>query len=77
MDSVGGCYDNAVCESFNATLECELLDKHRFCTHKEVELAIFDFIEGPYSPHRRHSALDYRIVERITALRSPPVAMRV
>lgn len=48
MGSVGDCYDNAMCESFNATLECELLDKHRFRTLKEAELAIFDFIEGWY-----------------------------
>jgi putative transposase len=60
MGSVGDCYDNAMCESFNATLECELLDKHRFRTHKEAELAIFDFIEGWYNLHRRHSALGYR-----------------
>lgn len=51
MGSVGDCYDNAMCESFNATLECELLDKHRFRTHKEAELAIFDFIEGWYNLH--------------------------
>jgi putative transposase len=60
MGSVGDCYDNAMCESFNATLECELLDRHRFRTHKEAELAIFDFIEGWYNLHRRHSALGYR-----------------
>ena len=70
MGSVGDCYDNAMCESFNATLECELLDKHRFRTHKEAELAIFDFIEGWYNLHRRHSALGYRspaVFERETA----------
>ncbi len=60
MGSVGDCYDNAMCESFFATLECELLDKNRFRTHREAELAIFDFIEGWYNPHRRHSALGYR-----------------
>jgi transposase InsO family protein len=43
MGSVGDCYDNAMCESFNATLECELLDRHRFRTHAEAQLAIFDF----------------------------------
>jgi putative transposase len=59
MGSVGDCYDNAMCESFNATLECELLDRNRFKTHREAALAIFDFIEGWYNPHRRHSALDY------------------
>jgi putative transposase len=70
MGSVGDCYDNAMCESFNATLECELLDKHRFRTHAEAELAIFDFIEGWYNLHRRHSALGYRspaVFERETA----------
>ncbi len=59
MGSVGDCYDNALCESFFATLECELLDRCRFRTHAEAQLAIFDFIEGFYNPHRRHSALDY------------------
>lgn len=59
MGSVGDCYDNAMCESFNATLECELLVFHRFKNQREAANAIFDFIEGWYNPHRRHSALDY------------------
>jgi putative transposase len=59
MGSVGDAYDNALCESFFATLECELLDRHRFSTQAEARLAVFDFIEGWYNPHRRHSALDY------------------
>lgn len=59
MGSVGDCYDNALCESFFATLECELLDRHCFRTHLEARLAIFDFIEGWYNPRRRHSALGY------------------
>ena len=59
MGSVGDCYDNAMCESFNATLECELLAKHRFKSQREASLAVFDFIEGWYNPHRRHSALGY------------------
>ena len=42
-----------------ATLECELLDRHSFRTQTEARLAIFEFIEGWYNPHRRHSALDY------------------
>jgi putative transposase len=60
MGSIGDCYDNALCESFFATLECELLDRHRFRTPADARLAIFDFIEGWYNPHRRHSALDYK-----------------
>ncbi len=59
MGSVGDCYDNAMCESFNATLECELLARHRFKTQRDASLAVFDFIEGWYNPHRRHSALGY------------------
>jgi putative transposase len=57
--SVGDCFDNAMCESFFATLECELLDRRRFKTQIEARIAIFEFIEGWYNPHRRHSALDY------------------
>jgi putative transposase len=60
MGTVGDAYDNAMCESFFATLECELLDRRRFKTHSEAEMAIFDFIEGFYNTHRIHSALDYR-----------------
>jgi len=59
MGSIGDCFDNAMCESFNATLECELLAQNRFKTQREASLAIFDFIEGWYNPHRRHSALGY------------------
>jgi putative transposase len=59
MGSVGDCYDNAMAESFNATLECELLALNRFKTRGEASRAIFDFIEGWYNPHRRHSALGY------------------
>jgi putative transposase len=59
MGSVGDCYDNALCESFFATLECELLDRTRFATPHAARVAVFDFIEGWYNPRRRHSALDY------------------
>src|SRR5262245_24587804 len=59
MGSVGDAYDNALCESFFATLECELLDRTRFKTQLDTRLAVFEFIEGWYNPHRRHSALDY------------------
>lgn len=59
MGSVGDCYDNAMCESFFATLECELLDRVPRHTPAEARLTVFDFIEGWYNPTRRHSALDY------------------
>lgn len=59
MGSVGDCFDNAMCESFFATLECELLDRQRFRTQAEARPALFDFIEGWYNPHRRHSSLGH------------------
>jgi putative transposase len=59
MGSVGDCFDNAMCESFFATLECELLARRTFATQAEARPAVFDFIEGFYNTHRRHSALDY------------------
>jgi putative transposase len=59
MGSVGDCYDNAMAESFFATLECELLDRTRFRDHDEARIALFDFIEGWYNTHRRHSSIDY------------------
>ena len=59
MGSAGDCYDNALCESFFATLECELIDRSTFRSHSAARIAIFRFIEGWYNPHRRHSALGY------------------
>ncbi len=59
MGSVGDAYDNALCESFFATLECELLERRPFRTQVEAKMAIFEFLEGWYNLHRRHSALDY------------------
>jgi putative transposase len=59
MGSVGDAYDNALCESFFASLECELLDRLTLRSHAEARLEVFKYIEGWYNPHRRHSALDY------------------
>jgi putative transposase len=59
MGSVGDAYDNAMAESFFATLECEMLAHHRFKTQAEARTAIFQFVEGFYNPRRRHSALGY------------------
>ena len=60
MGSVGDAYDNAMCESFFATLECELLDRRRFRTVAEARREVFSFIEGFYNTRRLHSALGYR-----------------
>jgi putative transposase len=59
MGSVGDCYDNALCESFFATLQCELLDRRPLRTPAEARAVVFAFIEGWYNTRRRHSALDY------------------
>ena len=59
MGSVGDAYDNAMCESFFATLECELLARSRFRTPAEARSAVFDFVERFYNPRRRHSSIGY------------------
>ncbi len=59
MGSVGDCYDNAMAESFFATLECELLTPQPFRTHLEARTALFEYIAVFYNRQRRHSALGY------------------
>ena len=59
MGSAGDAYDNAIAEAFFATLETELLMRHRFIDRGTARRALFDYIEGWYNPHRRHSALGY------------------
>jgi putative transposase len=60
MGSVGDCYDNAMCESFFATLECELLNRQTLQTVEEAKMKVFDYIEGWYNSQRRHSGIEYR-----------------
>lgn len=59
MGSVGDAYDNAMAESFFATLEREVLNRRCLKTHAEARIAIFEWIEGWYNPHRRHSSIGY------------------
>ncbi len=59
MGSVGDAYDNALAESFFATLECELIDRERFATREIARTKIFDYLESWYNPRRRHSSIDY------------------
>ncbi|MBB4090934.1 transposase InsO family protein [Salinibacter ruber] len=59
MGSVGDCFDNAMAESFFATLECELIEQESFSDRSEARLMVFICREGSYNPHRRHSAIDY------------------
>ena len=74
MGSVGDCYDNAMCESFFATLECELLDRVPLRTPSEARLAVFDFIEGWYNSRRRHSAIGYASPLAFEQQRATPTA---
>ncbi len=59
MGRVADCYDNAMCESFFGTLECELLDWRRFADAAEARAAVFLWLEGWYNTRRRHSGLGY------------------
>ena len=59
MCSVEDCCDNALCEGFPATLECELILRSHFSSLQQARLAVFDFIEGFYNPRRRHYAIGY------------------
>ena len=59
MGSVGDCYDNAMAESFFATLQCELLDQTILQTRDQAQHEVFNWIEGWYNTHRRHSSLGY------------------
>jgi putative transposase len=60
MGSVGDAYDNAMVESFVATLKTELIDRRSWPTRQEARLAIYEYIEAWYNPRRRHSAPGYR-----------------
>ena len=57
--SAGDCYDNAMAESFFATLECELIDRRSFHTQAQARMAIFEYLESWYNTRRLHSALGY------------------
>jgi len=64
MGSRGDCYDNAMCESFFATLECELIERDTFATQSEARLSVFEFIEGWYNSDRLHSGIGYQSPNR-------------
>jgi putative transposase len=60
MGTVGDAYDNAMAESFFASLECELIDRRSWRTKTEARLAVFTWIESWYNPVRRHSGIGYQ-----------------
>ena len=59
LGTVGDALDNAVAESFFASLQCELLDRHQWPTRAGLARAMFHWIEAFYNPTRRHSTLGY------------------
>ena len=59
MSRKGNCYDNAVVESFFATLKTERVDDQRYASPAVARLDLFVYTEGFYNRSRRHSALGY------------------
>ena len=59
MSRVANCWDNAVAESFFATLKGELVDRSPWPTRAAACSAIFEYVEGWYNRRRRHSTLGY------------------
>jgi putative transposase len=60
MSGKGNCYDNAAVESFFKSLKAELVWRRNWQTRCEVEVALFQYINGFYNPRRRHSALGWK-----------------
>ncbi len=60
MGRAGDCFDNAMAESFFASLECELIDRTSFRDRGQARRELFRYIEGRYNPHRRHSGIGHR-----------------
>ena len=59
MSGKGDCYDNAMMESFWATLKCEQVDQQHYATREQARQSIFEYIEVFYNRKRLHSSLGY------------------
>jgi transposase InsO family protein len=67
MSRTGNCYDNAVTESFFASLKKECVYRQTYKTRKEARLSVFEWIEVFYNRQRRHSSLGYLSPEAFEA----------
>lgn len=67
MSGKGNCYDNAVMESFFATLKTELVHHERYATREQARASIFEYVEVFYNRKRLHSSLGYRSPESFEA----------
>ncbi len=67
MSRRGNCWDNAVAESFFATLKCELVYGQRWTSRVQLRGALFTYLESFYNRRRLHSSLDYRTPAEVEA----------
>ena len=67
MSGKGDCWDNAMMESFWATLKTELIHPGSYATRDQARAAIFEYIEVFYNRRRRHSAIGYMSPEQFEA----------
>jgi putative transposase len=61
MSGKGNCYDNSAVESFFKSLKAELIWRRNWQTRREVEVALFEYINGFYNPRCKHSALGWKL----------------
>ena len=74
MSGKGNCYDNAVVESFFATLKTEEVEGGSYETRQQAKTSIFSYLEGFYNSKRRHSSLGYLSPDDFERLHFPKVA---
>jgi putative transposase len=74
MSRKGDCWDNAVVESFNATIKTELIHRTKWITREEVRAAVYKWIETWYNPKRLHSTLGYRSPDDFESDEKQPAA---
>lgn len=73
MSGKGNCFDNSAVESFFKSLKAELIWRRHWQTRRDIEIAIFEYINGFYNPRRRHSTLGWKSP---VAFEKKPLKMR-